>query len=150
MLIVFAIVVWCVTNHSLFDHLVLVLIFLINNNDFIHQIKRKGCSFSFCCAIILWIINFQYLVLFLQVHFRGYPSNLLIPCEGEESVKWSFINSLKEVSIPLLYNDIFMKPVIYSCKLQCLLPRKQSSLVTEHQSHFISLVFKLLKFETTL
>ncbi|KAJ6752705.1 AUTOPHAGY PROTEIN 5 [Salix koriyanagi] len=32
----------------------------------------------------------------LTVHFRGYPSNLLIPCEGEESVKWSFINSLKE------------------------------------------------------
>ncbi|XP_020535784.1 autophagy protein 5 isoform X2 [Jatropha curcas] len=32
----------------------------------------------------------------LTVHFRGYPSNLLIPCEGEDSVKWSFINSLKE------------------------------------------------------
>ncbi|XP_065850538.1 autophagy protein 5 [Euphorbia lathyris] len=32
----------------------------------------------------------------LTVHFRGYPSNLLIPCEGEETVKWSFINSLKE------------------------------------------------------
>uniref|UniRef100_A0A2P2JJV9 Autophagy protein 5 n=2 Tax=Rhizophora mucronata TaxID=61149 RepID=A0A2P2JJV9_RHIMU len=32
----------------------------------------------------------------LTVHFRGYPSNLLTPCEGEDSVKWSFINSLKE------------------------------------------------------
>ncbi|OAY60577.1 autophagy protein 5 isoform X1 [Manihot esculenta] len=32
----------------------------------------------------------------LTVHFRGYPNNLLIPCEGEDSVKWSFINSLKE------------------------------------------------------
>lgn len=33
----------------------------------------------------------------LQVHFRGYPGNILTPCEGEDSVKWSFINSLKEV-----------------------------------------------------
>ncbi|WCJ25125.1 Autophagy protein 5 [Euphorbia peplus] len=32
----------------------------------------------------------------LTIHFRGYPNNLLIPCEGEDSVKWSFINSLKE------------------------------------------------------
>ncbi|KAF9625301.1 hypothetical protein IFM89_020887 [Coptis chinensis] len=34
----------------------------------------------------------------LQVHFRGYPGDLLSPCEGEESVKWSFINSLKEAA----------------------------------------------------
>ncbi|KAL5125282.1 Autophagy protein 5 [Glycine soja] len=34
----------------------------------------------------------------LTVHFRGYPSIVLLPCEGEDSVKWSFINSLKEVS----------------------------------------------------
>ncbi|XP_048328835.2 autophagy protein 5 isoform X1 [Ziziphus jujuba] len=34
----------------------------------------------------------------LTVHFRGYPGNILIPCEGEDSVKWSFINSLKEAS----------------------------------------------------
>ncbi|XP_029124979.1 autophagy protein 5-like [Cajanus cajan] len=34
----------------------------------------------------------------LTVHFRGYPSNLVLPCEGEDNVKWSFINSLKEVS----------------------------------------------------
>ncbi|XP_010246207.1 PREDICTED: autophagy protein 5 isoform X2 [Nelumbo nucifera] len=33
----------------------------------------------------------------LTIHFRGYPSDLS-PCEGEESVKWSFINSLKEAS----------------------------------------------------
>lgn len=32
----------------------------------------------------------------LTVHFRGYPRQLLIPCEGEDSIKWSFINSLKE------------------------------------------------------
>ncbi|XP_039010289.1 autophagy protein 5-like [Hibiscus syriacus] len=32
------------------------------------------------------------------VHFRGYPGNVLIPCEGEDSVKWSFINSLKEAA----------------------------------------------------
>ncbi|GKV20323.1 hypothetical protein SLEP1_g30468 [Rubroshorea leprosula] len=34
----------------------------------------------------------------LTVHFRGYPGNLLTPCEGEDSVKWSFINSLKEAA----------------------------------------------------
>ncbi|KAJ8768703.1 hypothetical protein K2173_023607 [Erythroxylum novogranatense] len=32
----------------------------------------------------------------LTVHFRGYPNNLLMPYEGEDSVKWNFINSLKE------------------------------------------------------
>ncbi|KAJ4974032.1 hypothetical protein NE237_007206 [Protea cynaroides] len=32
----------------------------------------------------------------LTVRFRGYPGHLLSPCEGEDSVKWSFINSLKE------------------------------------------------------
>ncbi|XP_030963433.1 autophagy protein 5 isoform X1 [Quercus lobata] len=34
----------------------------------------------------------------LTVHFRGYPSNILVPCEGEDSVKWGFINSLKEAA----------------------------------------------------
>ncbi|OVA14282.1 Autophagy-related protein 5 [Macleaya cordata] len=34
----------------------------------------------------------------LTVHFRGYPADLLSPCEGEDSVKWSFINSLKEAA----------------------------------------------------
>ncbi|KAF8398827.1 hypothetical protein HHK36_014689 [Tetracentron sinense] len=34
----------------------------------------------------------------LTVHFRGYPSDLLSPCEGEDSIKWSFINSLKEAA----------------------------------------------------
>ncbi|KAE9596114.1 hypothetical protein Lalb_Chr17g0345871 [Lupinus albus] len=34
----------------------------------------------------------------LTVHFRGYPSNLLLPCEGVDSIKWSFINSLKEAA----------------------------------------------------
>lgn len=33
----------------------------------------------------------------LTVHFRGYPSELL-PYEGEDAMKWSFINSLKEAS----------------------------------------------------
>ncbi|XP_074288977.1 autophagy protein 5-like [Silene latifolia] len=32
----------------------------------------------------------------LTVHFRGYPSHILTPCEGEDAVKWNFINSLKE------------------------------------------------------
>ncbi|XP_059297179.1 autophagy protein 5 [Lycium ferocissimum] len=34
----------------------------------------------------------------LTVHFRGYPGNILTPCEGEDSVKWCFINSLKEAA----------------------------------------------------
>ncbi|XP_059623279.1 autophagy protein 5 isoform X2 [Cornus florida] len=34
----------------------------------------------------------------LTVHFRGYPGSILTPCEGEDSVKWSFINSLKEAA----------------------------------------------------
>lgn len=34
----------------------------------------------------------------LTVHFRGYPGNILTPCEGEDSVKWSYINSLKEAA----------------------------------------------------
>nr|XP_009770974.1 PREDICTED: autophagy protein 5 isoform X2 [Nicotiana sylvestris] len=34
----------------------------------------------------------------LTVHFRGYPGNILTPCEGEDSAKWSFINSLKEAA----------------------------------------------------
>ncbi|XP_050375982.1 autophagy protein 5 [Argentina anserina] len=34
----------------------------------------------------------------LTVHFRGYPGSVLIPCEGEDSIKWSFINSLKEAA----------------------------------------------------
>jgi hypothetical protein len=33
----------------------------------------------------------------LQVHFRTYPSDLLIPIEGEETIKWSYMNALKEV-----------------------------------------------------
>ncbi|XP_057798347.1 uncharacterized protein LOC131014396 isoform X2 [Salvia miltiorrhiza] len=27
---------------------------------------------------------------------KGYPVNLLIRCEGEDNVKWGFINALKE------------------------------------------------------
>lgn len=34
----------------------------------------------------------------LTVHFRGYPGETLTPCDGEDSVKWSFINSLKEAA----------------------------------------------------
>ncbi|KAK9085667.1 hypothetical protein Sjap_026078 [Stephania japonica] len=34
----------------------------------------------------------------LTVHFRGYPTDILSPCEDEDSVKWSFINSLKEAA----------------------------------------------------
>ncbi|XP_049369676.1 autophagy protein 5 isoform X2 [Solanum verrucosum] len=34
----------------------------------------------------------------LTVHFRGYPGNVLTPCDSEDSVKWSFINSFKEAA----------------------------------------------------
>ncbi|GAB4855304.1 autophagy protein 5 [Ancistrocladus abbreviatus] len=34
----------------------------------------------------------------LTVHFRGYPTNILTPCEDEVAVKWNFINSLKEAA----------------------------------------------------
>ncbi|BFI24572.1 autophagy-related protein 5 [Marchantia polymorpha subsp. ruderalis] len=34
----------------------------------------------------------------LTVHFRAYPFDLLSPCEGEDSVKWNFVNALKEAS----------------------------------------------------
>ncbi|XP_057491237.1 autophagy protein 5-like isoform X1 [Actinidia eriantha] len=34
----------------------------------------------------------------LAVHFRGYPGSILTPCEDEDNVKWSFINSLKEAA----------------------------------------------------
>ncbi|XP_054797068.1 autophagy protein 5 isoform X2 [Prosopis cineraria] len=40
----------------------------------------------------------------LTVHFRGYPSNILLPCENEDSVKWSFINSLKEAAYIIIGN----------------------------------------------
>ncbi|KAI5648190.1 hypothetical protein M9H77_34195 [Catharanthus roseus] len=40
----------------------------------------------------------------LTVHFRGYPGNVLTPCEGEDSVKWSFINSLKEAAYVITGN----------------------------------------------
>lgn len=42
----------------------------------------------------------------MQIHFRGYPSNVLIPCEGEDSVKWSFVNSLKEVCQNYLFDIV--------------------------------------------
>lgn len=44
----------------------------------------------------------QHRISFWQVHFRGYPANILTPCENEDSVKWSYINSLKEVMYFLL------------------------------------------------
>ncbi|KAM7280482.1 hypothetical protein ACFE04_007616 [Oxalis oulophora] len=41
----------------------------------------------------------------LTVHFTGYPSNVLIPYQGEDSVKWSFINSLKEAAYIITGNS---------------------------------------------
>lgn len=49
-------------------------------------IKSSGCKSRHCISS-------------LQVHFRGYPANILTPCENEDSVKWSYINSLKEVAM---------------------------------------------------
>ncbi|KAJ1277556.1 hypothetical protein BS78_04G013200 [Paspalum vaginatum] len=41
----------------------------------------------------------------LIVHFRGYPSDILSPCEGEDSVKWSYMNSLKEATFIITGNS---------------------------------------------
>ncbi|CAN6236898.1 unnamed protein product [Urochloa humidicola] len=41
----------------------------------------------------------------LIVHFRGYPSEVLSPCEGEDSVKWSYMNSLKEATFIITGNS---------------------------------------------
>ncbi|KAL6629283.1 hypothetical protein ACP70R_029048 [Stipagrostis hirtigluma subsp. patula] len=41
----------------------------------------------------------------LIVHFRGYPAEILSPCEGEDSVKWSYMNSLKEATFIITGNS---------------------------------------------
>ncbi|PUZ73745.1 hypothetical protein GQ55_1G012200 [Panicum hallii var. hallii] len=41
----------------------------------------------------------------LIVHFRGYPSEILSPCEGEDIVKWSYMNSLKEATFIITGNS---------------------------------------------
>ncbi|PAN03653.1 hypothetical protein PAHAL_1G013300 [Panicum hallii] len=41
----------------------------------------------------------------MQVHFRGYPSEILSPCEGEDIVKWSYMNSLKEATFIITGNS---------------------------------------------
>ncbi|XP_066324756.1 autophagy protein 5-like [Miscanthus floridulus] len=41
----------------------------------------------------------------LIVHFRGYSSEILSPCEGEDSVKWSYMNSLKEATFIITGNN---------------------------------------------
>jgi hypothetical protein len=54
------------------------------------------CQFLLLVQILYSCVLTQ-LMYQLQVHFRGYPSEILSPCEGEDSVKWSYMNSLKEV-----------------------------------------------------
>ncbi|KAI9100018.1 hypothetical protein K1719_024236 [Acacia pycnantha] len=41
----------------------------------------------------------------LTVNFRRYPRNILLPCESEDTVKWSFINSLKEAAYIITGNS---------------------------------------------
>lgn len=67
------------------------LIFLIS--------QHVACwnSLMVCPFLLFRSTSWTHVIFFLQVHFRGYPANILTPCEGEDSVKWSFINSLKEV-----------------------------------------------------
>lgn len=60
--------------------------------------------FPFFIPLINYRIEGKILIR-LQVHFRGYPGTVLIPCEGEDSVKWSYVNSLKEVSTGVLQFD---------------------------------------------
>ncbi|KAL3699560.1 hypothetical protein R1sor_017582 [Riccia sorocarpa] len=40
----------------------------------------------------------------LTVHFRAYPAEVLSPCEDEDSVKWNFVNALKEASYVMYGN----------------------------------------------
>lgn len=67
--------------------------------------------------LMLQGISSQFCI-FVQVHFTGYPGNILIPCDGEDSVKWSFINSLKEVRdcfvrfILSIYTTVYFLPYI--------------------------------------
>ena len=57
------------------------------------ELGYTNLSFPFYLLLFLRVLETFY----LQIHFRGYPSNVLIPCEGEDSAKWNFVNSLKEV-----------------------------------------------------
>uniref|UniRef100_J3L8Z8 Autophagy protein 5 n=1 Tax=Oryza brachyantha TaxID=4533 RepID=J3L8Z8_ORYBR len=41
----------------------------------------------------------------LTVHFRRYPSEILTPCDGEDSAKWSYMNSLKEAAFIITGNS---------------------------------------------
>ncbi|KAG8057904.1 hypothetical protein GUJ93_ZPchr0002g23342 [Zizania palustris] len=41
----------------------------------------------------------------LIVHFRGYPAEILTPCDGEDNVKWSYMNSLKEAAFIITGNS---------------------------------------------
>ena len=34
----------------------------------------------------------------ITVHFRGYPDDVLLPCAGDEDVKWKYLNSLKQAA----------------------------------------------------
>lgn len=85
------------------------------------QLIVNWCFDTFCQNIACWSLHMAcpYLlfrrtwwtdaIFFLQVHFRGYPATVLTPCEGEDSVKWSFINSLKEVR----YNFLLILYLFY-------------------------------------
>eukprot|EP00249_Psilotum_nudum_P012802 c23996_g1_i3 orf=182-1435(-) len=54
-----------------------------------------GVLFDLLCAEPERPWNLTYM---LQVHFRSYPSDVLIPCDGEDAVKWNYMNCLKEAS----------------------------------------------------
>ncbi|KAG8076540.1 hypothetical protein GUJ93_ZPchr0006g42988 [Zizania palustris] len=41
----------------------------------------------------------------LTVHFRGYPAEILTPCDGEDITKWSYMNSLKEAAFIITGNS---------------------------------------------
>ncbi|KAJ7517120.1 hypothetical protein O6H91_21G011100 [Diphasiastrum complanatum] len=46
----------------------------------------------------------------LTVHFRAYPSNLLTAYEGSEAAKWTFMNTLKEISALFLKRPCHLLP----------------------------------------
>ncbi|KAJ8461584.1 hypothetical protein OPV22_034510 [Ensete ventricosum] len=59
----------------------------------------------------------------LTVHFRGYPGDVLTPCDSEDTVKWSYINSLKEklqnmLKIEVTDNGLYLSDILTHLNMQ--------------------------------
>ena len=89
-----------ISSHS---HFISTCLVVFNNKklkNFLNQGKQIKLKIRVLVEIRTDLLQtiFNLCSLILQVHFRGYPSNVWLPCEGEDSTMWSFINPLKEVS----------------------------------------------------